>query len=94
MGRKTSTLCSIFVSLFAFPNPLFVIRYSFTFMVPLAFLRCFDFLYAIPLIFATSFVYAASRNENTQNLVYYALRMSASLGFFMVLTLIIMAFLF
>ncbi len=63
-------------------------------MEPLAFLRCLDCLYAIPLILATSFVYAASRNENTQNLVYYALRMSATLAFFMVLALIIMIFLF
>ena len=63
-------------------------------MEPLAFLRCLDCLYAIPLIFATSFVYAASRNENTQNLVYYAMRMSATLGFFMVLTLVVMMLLF
>ena len=63
-------------------------------MEPLAFLRCLDCLYAIPLILSTSFVYAASRNENTQNLVYYALRMSATLAFFMVLALIIMIFLF
>ena len=63
-------------------------------MEPLAFLRCLDCLYAIPLILATSFVYAASRNENTQNLIYYALRMSASIAFFMVITLVIMLFLF
>ena len=63
-------------------------------MEPLAFLRCLDCLYAIPLILATSFVYAASRNENTQNLVYEALRMSATLGFFMVLTFVVMLILF
>lgn len=63
-------------------------------MEPLAFLRCLDCLYAIPLILATSFVYAASRNENTQNLIYYALRMSASIAFFMVITFVIMLFLF
>ena len=63
-------------------------------MEPLEFLRCLDCLYAIPLILATSFVYAASRNENTQNLIYYALRMSATLGFFMVLTLVVMMILF
>ncbi|MBO5438103.1 MAG: hypothetical protein J6A23_10615 [Thermoguttaceae bacterium] len=63
-------------------------------MLFFAFLRIFDCLYAIPMILATSLVYAASRHENTQEIFSQGLRLSAWLAGFMLLGLVLMVVIF
>ncbi|MBE6426578.1 MAG: hypothetical protein IJD43_05860 [Thermoguttaceae bacterium] len=63
-------------------------------MLFFAFLRLFDCLYAIPMILATGLVYAASRNENTQEIFAQGLRLSAWIAGFMLLGLVLMLVLF
>lgn len=63
-------------------------------MTLFAMFRCFDCMYAIPMILATGMVYSASRHENFREVLRNGLRISGWIAGFMLAAFAVMLFLF